>query len=325
MEAVVEARPVMAEPEVLPEVVAEVVPEIMENEVEAAPVWHEQQPVVELGNVGTSSSEHIDQVLSRLELINLELKLHLDNIDSRVSRLEPHIEELASQVVRSLGLAAAAEAAGKVPVAEPRWVREEPVVQAASVPAVPVVEGAAASEPRVSDDVWPAVDWVGKARSLRGAGMALGVAACLALVIWLWERPPAQAGEVTPVAASTAAVGTAAASKVEPAKPAAIGAAAAKERSLNAVKEEVQAEIAATINKAAAADDPEASKTDDTIAANVARDGVGKAPLKTRGGTGVKGEGDYAAPPWTKWYVGAPQGSKTVQKSDGAVKGAPRQ
>src|SRR5205807_2624133 len=101
MEPTAETLPVMAEAEA--EVVLEYDAPAMDAE--PSPV-RQEQPVVELGNMGApSSAEHIEQVLSRLELINLELKLHLDNIDSRVSRLEPHIEELASQVVRTLGMA----------------------------------------------------------------------------------------------------------------------------------------------------------------------------------------------------------------------------
>lgn len=40
----------------------------------------------------------LDEALLRLELNSLELKLHLDSIDSRMSRLEPHLEELTSIV-----------------------------------------------------------------------------------------------------------------------------------------------------------------------------------------------------------------------------------
>jgi hypothetical protein len=276
---------------------------------EALPVWQER-PVVELGNVGISSAAHIDQVLSRLEMINLELKLHLNDIDSRVSRLEPNLEELKTQVVRSLGLAATVEASMRAvpavepqwapeemaaPVAEPQWASEEIAVE----PAVPVAnEGRAAaaveaatlrdsSEPRVSDDVWPAVDWVGKAHSLRGVWTSFGVAACLALILWLWGRPRAMVNEVAPVATSS------------PAVVAAPKAPAAKEPSASAIKAQVQAEIDATIHKAAAPDD----------SANLAEDAVAKIPAKARE---AKGD-DYIAPPWTKWYAGTPQGGKKAQ------------
>ena len=297
--------------EVLPEAVKipDAVPEMAVSEVETMPAWQER-PVVELGNVGVSSAEHIDQVLSRLEMINLELKLHLEDIDSRVSRLEPNLEELKTQVVRSLGLAAAVEASMRavpasepqwapeeiaVPMAEPRWASDEielqPPVPAVYETPVAVAEKAAelhaVSDPRVSDDVWPAVDWVGKARSLRGAGTALGVAACLALMIWLWGRPRPAVNEATPAATSSPAVVAA------PREP------AAAEPSASAVKAQVQAEIDATIHKAAAPDD----------SAIVANDTVAKAPAKVRT---VKAD-DYVAPPWTKWYSGSPQGGKTVK------------
>ncbi|HEY6377174.1 MAG TPA: TonB family protein [Edaphobacter sp.] len=44
------------------------------------------------------TQHQLDEALLRLELSGLELKLHLDNIDSRMSRMEPHLEELASKV-----------------------------------------------------------------------------------------------------------------------------------------------------------------------------------------------------------------------------------
>ena len=47
------------------------------------------------------TQHQLDEALLRLELNSLELKLHLDNIDSRMSRMEPHLEELASKVFRS--------------------------------------------------------------------------------------------------------------------------------------------------------------------------------------------------------------------------------
>ncbi len=45
------------------------------------------------------TQHQLDEALVRLELSSLELKLHLDNIDSRMSRMEPHLEELASRVL----------------------------------------------------------------------------------------------------------------------------------------------------------------------------------------------------------------------------------
>lgn len=73
------------------------------------------------------TQHQLDEALLRLELNSLELKLHLDNIDSRMSRMEPHLEELASKVF------AARANVGRIPtepIAIPEQVREprvEPV------------------------------------------------------------------------------------------------------------------------------------------------------------------------------------------------------
>ena len=73
------------------------------------------------------TQHQLDEALLRLELNSLELKLHLDNIDSRMSRMEPHLEELASRVT------AARANVGRIPaepIAIPEQVREprvEPV------------------------------------------------------------------------------------------------------------------------------------------------------------------------------------------------------
>jgi TonB family protein len=48
-------------------------------------------------------SHHLDEALSRLELTSLELKVHLDNLDSRMSRIEPHLEDITNLVASSLG------------------------------------------------------------------------------------------------------------------------------------------------------------------------------------------------------------------------------
>jgi hypothetical protein len=59
------------------------------------------RPVVELGPAAASGGlGRIDQILSRLELNDHELKLLLESIESRISRLEPHVEELTAQVAR---------------------------------------------------------------------------------------------------------------------------------------------------------------------------------------------------------------------------------
>jgi hypothetical protein len=48
------------------------------------------------------SQHHLDEALSRLELTSLELKVHLDNLDSRMSRIEPHLEGITSLVASTL-------------------------------------------------------------------------------------------------------------------------------------------------------------------------------------------------------------------------------
>ena len=59
------------------------------------------RPIVELGAAAASGDlGRIDQILSRLELNDHELKLLLESIESRISRLEPHVEELTAQVAR---------------------------------------------------------------------------------------------------------------------------------------------------------------------------------------------------------------------------------
>jgi len=45
---------------------------------------------------------HLNEALSRLELTSLELKHHLDNLDSRMSRIEPHLEDITSLVASTL-------------------------------------------------------------------------------------------------------------------------------------------------------------------------------------------------------------------------------
>ncbi len=73
----------------------------------AAGDGEQRQPVVELGAAAASGDlGRIDQILSRLELNDHELKLLLESIESRISRLEPHVEELTAQVVRPQGSAA---------------------------------------------------------------------------------------------------------------------------------------------------------------------------------------------------------------------------
>lgn len=65
----------------------------IEDRVPAAMVDRGLQP-----DPGALTQHQLDEALLRLELNSLELKLHLDNIDSRMSRMEPHLEELAQKV-----------------------------------------------------------------------------------------------------------------------------------------------------------------------------------------------------------------------------------
>jgi hypothetical protein len=68
------------------------------------------KPPVNLGFQPSSSpvmsqslSHHLDEALSRLELASLELKVHLDNLDNRMSRIEPHLEDITALVTSTLG------------------------------------------------------------------------------------------------------------------------------------------------------------------------------------------------------------------------------
>lgn len=89
----------------------------------------------EVGDRGSlaepSLTQHqLDEALLRLELNSLELKLHLDNIDSRMSRMEPHLEELASRVSAARESVGRRESVGQsagqsvVRIARPEPVRE---------------------------------------------------------------------------------------------------------------------------------------------------------------------------------------------------------
>ena len=67
-------------------------------------------------------SHQLDEALSRLELNSLELKVQLDNLDSRMSRIEPHLEDITSMVASSVGSAGeAGRSSGvrKIPTAVP--------------------------------------------------------------------------------------------------------------------------------------------------------------------------------------------------------------
>ena len=67
------------------------------------------------------TQHQLDEALLRLELNSLELKLHLDNIDSRMSRMEPHLEELASKVFAAR---ASVRGIAAEPIVKPEQVHE---------------------------------------------------------------------------------------------------------------------------------------------------------------------------------------------------------
>jgi hypothetical protein len=60
------------------------------------------EPVADNTLISQALSHHLDEALSRLELTSLELKVHLDNLDSRMSRIEPHLEDITSLVASKL-------------------------------------------------------------------------------------------------------------------------------------------------------------------------------------------------------------------------------
>jgi hypothetical protein len=60
------------------------------------------EPVADNTLISKALSHHLDEALSRLELTSLELKVHLDNLDSRMSRIEPHLEDITSLVASKL-------------------------------------------------------------------------------------------------------------------------------------------------------------------------------------------------------------------------------
>jgi TonB family protein len=81
-------------------------------ETEKAPVVDE--PAYTLGSTIASEEvpdadayvalRHVDDALSRLEINSNALKLQLNDIDSRMSRIEPHLEDLSSRAAPSAGL-----------------------------------------------------------------------------------------------------------------------------------------------------------------------------------------------------------------------------
>jgi TonB family protein len=258
--------------------------------------------VVELGSdFPEGSSQRMDLALSRLELNSHELKLHLDSIDSRMSRLEPHLEELVLQIVKQLGLGAAegvrsrsgSEVAAQGQLAEPRGgddsktsppieagvssqlsIEEEispPVLAEVSPPvsteeALPTVLSAVSTDERKP---WAVLrgDW----RMLAGGLAAvLVVGACLvwlAVSLWAW-RPQETAMRVVPLAGSTSG----AVQSSAPSKP--------------------------------AAGTPRIGAAEDGVRRKAARE-VRSAPADADTDTGVEVGEDGTAPPSTRWYDGS--------------------
>jgi hypothetical protein len=71
------------------------------DEPEQSPI-DKNEPVADNTLISRALSHHLDEALSRLELTSLELKVHLDNLDSRMSRIEPHLEDITSLVASKL-------------------------------------------------------------------------------------------------------------------------------------------------------------------------------------------------------------------------------
>lgn len=63
----------------------------------AAEVKDDSEPVPSSTPIATVQHQ-LDEALMRLELNSLELKEHLDDLDKKVSRIEPHLEALTSKV-----------------------------------------------------------------------------------------------------------------------------------------------------------------------------------------------------------------------------------
>jgi len=87
--------------------------------------------------------QQLDETLSRLELNSRELKAHIDNLDNKMSRIEPHLEELTSMVSSS-------KEQVRRPVEEPIY---KPVYKAVQEPVRrPAKNSRLVLEPNVGDD-----------------------------------------------------------------------------------------------------------------------------------------------------------------------------
>ena len=149
-----------------------------------------------------SRSRQMDDALARLEINSNELKLQLENIDSRMSRIEPHIEDLSSRAAVPAHRDSADD-----------WVRE-PEAESPQTGAGPVegppVERRQTMQPSIHAD--------GRGRILAIAPVLL-VMVMLGLMAWLWKleygsrhraASSAPASPVTPIAGKVAPSVTAA-------------------------------------------------------------------------------------------------------------------
>jgi TonB family protein len=135
-------------------------------------------------------SRHVDDALSRLEINSNALKLQLDEIDSRMSRIEPHIEDLSSRVGISAGLDGATGNSRKPRLDDPPSGTVPVTGQAAVKSAVPKPQ--AAMPRRAWFEIW---------------GAMLAVATMLLLLgVWLWvlrHHPYPQGLDRTQAASAT--------------------------------------------------------------------------------------------------------------------------
>ena len=134
------------------------------------------------------------------------------------------------------------------------------------------------------------MDWIGRQRTiLRNVANALGVAACLWLMIWLWGRPSAGVAGVPPAIV-----------RITPTVPATPKEGPANAAAPNVVAPNVVAPNVVAPNAVAAESEKaeSAPAVTDTGSADTTGGGVQKPTSRVN----VAGGRDYTAPPWTKWY-----------------------
>jgi TonB family protein len=178
-----------------------------------------------LGAFPYSRSRQMDDALARLEINSNELKLHLENIDSRMSRIEPHIEDLSSRA----GVPTHRDSTDD-------WVRE-PEAEGVHAGAGQVAGSATGEGPPVErrGTVQPSIHADGRGGILAIAPVLL-VVVMLGLMAWLWKleygsrrhvASPAAANPVASIAGKvTPSVTAAGVTPVPGAVPQSLGAAA---------------------------------------------------------------------------------------------------